>query len=166
MFKNKKNQLDEMQEQKLLHIEKNACWFAFWALLIAMVVQIIVFKEDAMSYMAGEWIVLMSMCLYLCAACMKAGIWDRRLKPDAKTNAIVSIVAGVITAAINAVTFWTNLEGSEDRVRVVIIAVIIMFFVVTGICFLILSLAAGSYKKRLKELEEAEEAEEVPEVQE
>lgn len=26
------NKLDEMQEQKLLHIERNGCWFAFWAL--------------------------------------------------------------------------------------------------------------------------------------
>ena len=160
MFKNKKNLLDEMQEQKLLRIEKNTCWFAFWALLVAMAVQIIVFKEDAVAHMAGEWIVLMSMCLYLCVACMKAGIWDRRLKPDAKTNAIISIIAGVITTAINAVTFWVNLEGSEDRVRVVIIAIIIMFFVVTGICYLALSLAAKSYKKRLKELEEAEEVQE------
>lgn len=26
------NKLDEMQEQKLLHIERNGCWFAFCAL--------------------------------------------------------------------------------------------------------------------------------------
>ena len=31
-----KNNLDEMQEQKLLHIEHNGCWLAFWALLAAM----------------------------------------------------------------------------------------------------------------------------------
>ena len=32
----KKNKLDEMQEQKLLRIEHNGCWFAFWALIAAM----------------------------------------------------------------------------------------------------------------------------------
>ena len=49
MFKNKKNQLDEMQEQKLLHIEKNGFWFVFWTLIVSMVVQIIVFKREAVS---------------------------------------------------------------------------------------------------------------------
>lgn len=154
MFKNQKNQLDEMQEQKLLHIEKNTCWFAFWMLGLSMVVQLIVFKADAMSHIAGEWFVFMCMCLYLGVACMKAGIWDRRLKPDAKTNAIISVIAGVITAAINSVTFWVNLEGSEDRVIVVVIVAVIIFFVTTGICFMALSLAARSYKKRLAKMEE------------
>ncbi len=28
-----KNRLDEMQEQKMLQIEHNACWLAFWGLL-------------------------------------------------------------------------------------------------------------------------------------
>ena len=72
MFQNKKNQLDEMQEQKLLHIEKNTCWFAFWALGLSMIVQMIVFKAVAMSHIAGEWIVFMCMCIYLTSACMKA----------------------------------------------------------------------------------------------
>ena len=30
-MKNMKNNLDEMQEAKLLQIEHNACWLAFWA---------------------------------------------------------------------------------------------------------------------------------------
>ena len=159
MFKNKKNQLDEMQEQKLLHIEKNTCWFAFWMLGLSMVVQMIVFKADAMSHVAGEWLVFMSMCLYLCAACMKAGIWDRRLKPDAKTNAIISVIAGLATAVINSITFWVNLSESEDRVIVMIIVAGISFVMVAGACFIALSLAARSYKKRLAKMEEEVEEE-------
>lgn len=160
MFKNKKNQLDEMQEQKLLHIEKNGFWLAFCLLGLSMVIQIIVFKSEAVSHMAGEWLVFMCMCVYIMVACMRAGIWDRRLKPDAKTNAIISVIAGVITAAINSITFWVNLVGSEDRVIVVVIAAVILFFVTTGICFVALSLAARSYKKRLAKLEEEEEEQE------
>lgn len=159
MFKNKKNQLDEMQEQKLLHIEKNTCWFAFWALLVSMVVQIIIFKEDAMSHMAGEWFVLMSMSIYLCSACIKAGIWDRRLKADAKTNSIVSVIAGLATAVINSITFWINLSESEDRVVVMLIVAGVSFVMVAGACFVALSLAAKSYKKRLAKMEEEVEEE-------
>ena len=118
MFKNKKNQLDEMQEQKLLHIEKNGFWFAFWALGISIIVQMILFKGEAASHIAGEWLVFMCMCVYQVAACLRAGIWDRRLKPDAKTNAIISVIAGLATAVINSITFWVNLSESEDRVVV------------------------------------------------
>ncbi|MDD7312724.1 MAG: hypothetical protein PUH78_09820 [Clostridia bacterium] len=32
-MKKQKNNLDERQEQTLLRIERNGCWFAFWALL-------------------------------------------------------------------------------------------------------------------------------------
>ena len=31
-----KNRLDEMQEQKMLQTEHNACWLAFWGLLAAL----------------------------------------------------------------------------------------------------------------------------------
>ena len=159
MFKNKKNLLDEMQEQKLLRIEKNGFWFAFWALFASIIVQMIVFKADAMSHIAGEWFVFMCMCLYQAVACMRAGIWDRRLKPDAKTNAIISVLAGLATAVINSITFWVNLGGSEDRVIVMLIAAAISFVMVAGVCFVALSLAAVSYKKRLAKMEEEVEAE-------
>ena len=33
MKKKMKNKLDEMQELKMLKIEHNGCWFAFWGLL-------------------------------------------------------------------------------------------------------------------------------------
>lgn len=153
MFKNKKNQLDEMQEQKLLHIEKNGFWFAFWALGISIIVQMILFKGEAASHIAGEWLVFMCMCVYQVAACLRAGIWDRRLKPDAKTNAIVSVIAGLATAVINSITFWVNLSESEDRVVVMLIVAGISFVMVAGACFAALSLAARSYKKRLAKME-------------
>ncbi len=160
MFKNKKNLLDEMQEQKLLRIEKNGFWFAFWALFASIIVQMVVFKADAMSHIAGEWFVFMCTCLYHVVACMRAGIWDRRLKPDAKTNAIISVIAGLATAVINSITFWVNLGDSEDKVIVMIIAAAISFVMVAGICFVALSLAARSCKKRLEKLEAEAEVEE------
>lgn len=35
-----KNNLDEMQEHKLLKIEHNGCWFAIWSLLAAIFIQL------------------------------------------------------------------------------------------------------------------------------
>ena len=39
MKKRNKSNLDERQEQRLLRIERNGCWLAFWGLLVAMGVQ-------------------------------------------------------------------------------------------------------------------------------
>ena len=38
-MKRMKNNLDERQEQELLHIEHIGVWFCFWALLAALVIQ-------------------------------------------------------------------------------------------------------------------------------
>ena len=84
--RNMKSNLDEMQEAKLLEIEHNGCWLAFWGLVIAMIVQL--FTTDAADLprtLAGEWILFMALAVYLGEACLRNGIWDRRLKADRKT---------------------------------------------------------------------------------
>ena len=101
-MKERKSNLDERQEQALLKIEHNGCWLAFWGLLIAMVVQLIVYGFD-MKLLAGEWIVFMALCLYIWSSCLKQGIWDRQLKPDRKTNLLASLVAGLAFGAPAAV---------------------------------------------------------------
>ena len=37
----RKNNLDEMQEQKLLHIESKGYWLAFWGLGVSLIIQLI-----------------------------------------------------------------------------------------------------------------------------
>ena len=59
-----KSNLDERQELKLLKIEHNGCWIAFWGLLIVMLIQMIV-GNDSIKNLAGEWVVFMSLALYL-----------------------------------------------------------------------------------------------------
>ena len=36
----RRNNLDEMQEQKLLHIESRGYWLAFWGLAAALIIQL------------------------------------------------------------------------------------------------------------------------------
>ena len=59
-----KSNLDERQELKLLKIEHNGCWIAFWGLLIVMAIQMIV-GNDSIKNLAGEWAVFMSLAFYL-----------------------------------------------------------------------------------------------------
>lgn len=148
----KKNNLDEMQEQKLLQIEHNACWFCFWGLLVAMVVQLIIFIPENISALAGEWIIFMCLCLYISIACMKQGIWDRRLKATPLTNLFMSLGAAfIIGVCFFFVSYknWGYLPGA-------ITTAVLCFGVTFVLCFIALTIASEIYKKRTHELEEEE----------
>ena len=146
--KNKSN-LDEMQEAKLLQIEHNGCWLAFWGLLAAMIVELFVFGVENMRYFIGEWIVFMVLCVYMGEACLRNGIWDRRLKADRKTNLTVSLIAGaaagLIFAAISLVRYH-SVSGA-------IVTFVLLFVFVSLCCFIALSLTAREYRKKLAQLE-------------
>lgn len=147
---NKKNNLDEMQENKLLHIEKNGCWFAFWALLASMFIQMFISVENIVERLAGEWIVFMSLAFYIGAACLKNGIWDRKLKADPKTNMRVSLIAAIVAATINAVINYVQFGSVEG----VFWCFVIVFIFTAVICFGALIICALIYKKRLHKMEE------------
>ena len=148
--RNMKSNLDEMQEAKLLGIEHNGCWLAFWGLLAVIVVQLFVFGAENFRYLAGEWVVFMALAVYLGEACLRNGIWDRRLKADRRTNLIVSLVAslaaGLIFGAV-ALARYHSVSGAAA-------SFVICFTAVFAGCFLLLSLSAREYKKKLAKLED------------
>ena len=144
--------LDERQEMNLLKIEHNGCRMAFWGLLAA-----ILFQEflgiNSMSSIAGELIVFMCLAIYLMVSCMKNGIWDRKLKPTLKTNAIVSGAAGTVMGIIWFVIFYRNYHNFIGSIMTGI-----FMFLSTGIlCLIMLSLSAALYKKRIRKLKETED---------
>ena len=137
-----KSNLDERQELKLLKIEHNGCWIAFWGLLIVMAIQMIV-GNDSIKNLAGEGAVLMS---------IRNGIWDRRLKPNFKTNVIVSSIAAVLTGII-----WFSVSYRNYHKLIGSIATgIIMFVQVEILCLLALMISSKIYKRRVQKLEEDE----------
>ncbi|MBR4550048.1 MAG: hypothetical protein IKO83_09090 [Oscillospiraceae bacterium] len=149
----KKTNLDEMQELKLLKIEHNAYWFCFTGLLAAIAVQTVLL--DDWRVVAGEWIVFMLANFYVLFACMRAGIWDRRLKSDPKTNLILSLLAGGV---LGAVLFFTLLRrGASPRIALLGAAFALVFTAV--LCFVALQLSARAVKKRQAELDAEPEEE-------
>ena len=148
-MKNVRSNLDEMQEAKLLQIEHKGCWLAFWGLLAAMIVELFVFGVENMRYFIGEWIVFMVLCIYMTDACLRNGIWDRRLKADRKTNLTISLIAGAAAGLIFAAVSLVRYHSVPGA-----IASFALLFVFVGICcFLALSLTAREYRKRLAQLE-------------
>ena len=153
----KKNNLDERQEQALLHIEHTGCWIAFWGLLLAILIQLIVYGFD-LQVLAGEWIVFMVLCFYISFACMRRGIWDRRLKPNAKTNLIASLAAGVLSGAVSFLTLWHRFPNKPaGSVAAGLISAALVFV----LCFVTLTIFARATKKKQQALEQEPEEDQV-----
>ena len=146
----RKSNLDERQEQVLLGIEHNGCWLAFWGLLVSILAQEVIFGGEA-KYIAGEWFVFMALCLYMLAACMKNGIWDRRLKPDRKTNALASATACLVVAA----TAFLLVVRRTENMRVAGYAALFAGLITFILCFAGLTASAAAYRKKQQE-DEAE----------
>lgn len=145
----KKSNLDEMQEQKLLKIEHNGCWIAFWGLVAAMVIQMIL-GDNSMKQTIGETCVLMVMSLYIVIACIKNGIWDRNLKANKKTNFIASLVAGTVFGLIFFATSYINYHKLAGSIATF---TFIMIFT-TALCFAALTFSTSLYKRQKHKIED------------
>lgn len=153
MKKMKKTQLDEMQEQKLLKIEHNGCWFAFWGLLAIIFIQILLDHGNAGQNVAGEWIVFMCLCIYMLIACLKNGIWDRRFKPTLKTNAALSAGGAAAVAIFNSVISYVRYHKMAGSIA----TGIFMFVMTFVICMIMFIITTMIYKKRKEKLEDMDD---------
>lgn len=147
-----KNNLDERQELKLLKIEHNGCWFAFWGLLVAILVQC-VFENLELKNIIGEFIILMSLSAYIVIGCLKEGIWDRKLKPNFKTNLFASTVGSLVSGIL-----WFIISYRNYHKLIASISILILMFILTNIIYMfLLTFASKIYKKRVNKLEDSNE---------
>ena len=145
-----KNNLDEMQELELLKIEHNGCWIAFWGLIIAIVVQNLTGGAMEPRTLAGEWCVLMVLGVYLAYACARKGIWDRHIPMNAKTNLIVSVIAGLANGALMGIMSFRNYGKPVGSVAAGIFSALLT----AALCFFALTVSMRATKKRKAELDE------------
>lgn len=149
-MKKSESLLDEMQEQKLLTIEHNMAWLAFWGLLASMVVQLFVFGPSRMETMLGEWILFMALAGYLTVSCVKNGIWDRKLPPNQTTNLRASLI-GAGTVFVAAIFFvWRN-TGDWGTA---LIAAAVLGLITFLLCFGAMALTMKLYRNRVARMED------------
>ena len=145
----KRENLDEMQKQTLLKIESRGFW-ALWVLLLAALI-----IESLLGFtpreMAAEWFIFMLGCAYSLISDLRAGIWDRHLKANTKTNAAVSVVGGA------AVFVWGLIKFAEYGAGIAVLQATIMGVCTGALCFATLQLCMKAYKKRHAELENPKE---------
>ena len=144
----KRDNLDEMQKQTLLKIESRGFW-VLWVLLAALIIESLL--GFAPREMAAEWFIFMGGCVYSVVCDLRAGIWDRRFKPNTKTNAAVSVVGGA------AVFVWGLIKFAEYGAGIAVLQAAIMGVCTGVLCFATLQLSMKAYKKRHAELENPKE---------
>ena len=145
----KRENLDEMQKQTLLKIESCGFW-VLWVLLLAALI-----IESLLGFtpreMAAEWFIFMLGCAYSVVCDVRAGIWDRHLKANTKTNAAVSVVGGA------AVFVWGLIKFAELGMGIAVLCAVFMGASTWVLCFALLQLSMQAYKKRHAELENPKE---------
>lgn len=145
----KHENLDEMQKQTLLKIESRG-FGVLWVLLLAALI-----IESLLGFtpreMAAEWFIFMLGCAYALISDLRAGIWDRHLKPNTKTNAAVSVVGGA------AVFVWGLIKFAALGTGIAVLQAVIMGACTWVLCFALLQLSMKAYKKRHAELENPKE---------
>ena len=147
----KKNNLDERQELKLLKIEHNGCWLAFWGLFIAILIQSVLNNATAKDII-GEVSVLICMIVYLLYGCIKNGIWDRRLQPTFKTNTIISVITGILLGVFESIVSYYK----YNEISGAIVTGVFIFVSTSILAIVLLSILSAVYKKRIKKLEDVE----------
>lgn len=99
--------LDEMQEQKLLHIEHRAFWLTYGALLLVIFLELL-FGGNDIRLVAGELAVFLLACLYILIYCLKEGIWSRHVQPSVKNNVLFSLLSGLGGGLVIAIINYYN----------------------------------------------------------
>ncbi len=149
LFKKGKNQLDEMQEQNLRKLESWGFWLTWGALLLSILIQMLVYKDEAAKYLKGEWIVFMASCLFMLVGCVRLGIWSRRGIPSFTNILLISLLAGLVTGIFVAVYNYLSYGDMFTALITVLITGICTF----ALCLLALSLSLSAYKKRRQKLD-------------
>lgn len=152
---NKKNNLDEMQELKLLKLESRGFWLAFFGLFAAILIQIALYGPGSSERMIGEFIVFLSMGIYLIGGCLKNGIWDRHLQASPVVNIGASLLAAALAGLFNATISYRNYHSVGGAV-----AVFLVYFFVTGIILSVtLCVCTALYLRKRNQLEKENEDE-------
>lgn len=146
-----KNNLDEMQELKLLKIESKGFWLGYWALFLSLAVQAFVYGPgNAGGILTGEFIVLLCMSLYLAGACLRNGIWDRHLQATPAVNIGVSLLAAAVTGVFNAIVSYRNYQSLSGAIATFVVT----FFLIAIILSVTMCACTALYHRRRKRLEE------------
>ena len=138
----------------MLTIESRGFWLV-WSLLLAVLL-----GEGMLGFtmreMAGTWAVFMIGCVYIVAACLRAGLWSRRIKNNTGTNVLLSLVG----AAVIGVFTFVRMSAFDVPLAIHLACAAIAAGFTFALTLAALLLCGAAYNKRHEELEKEADKEE------
>lgn len=154
----KRNVLDEMQEKQMAKIESTGFWLAFWGLLAAVILQVLI-KPD-LGMVAGEMAVFFVMCAYLIIFSLRNGLWARIPAPTIKGNVLSSMIAALAFGGVLLIRAHLILRRSFSAGFAA--ALFLSMALVFAGCFSLLEVTRTIYQRRRRKLDcTGEESEEM-----
>ena len=149
----RESNLDEMQRERLFKIEETGVGLVFWALLAAIVVQLLFGLE--LRHVLGEACVFALLSGYLALATLRNGLWTVSVTPGRRSSALTSLVPAGLVGALSAIKAFVISRNAPrgDLVWQLVLTVLVTY---AG-CFLLLEIMRAIREKRRRELDEGED---------
>lgn len=149
--------LDERQTQQMYQIEHRGFWFAYFGILALLLVEILT-NSPALP-IGCTTALLLALSIYTEFCCIRRGLWDWRLKPNAKNNALMSMI-GAICVFVFTLLMYTKQGYFVHNPKILCLCALIAGFFTFLLTFFLLSVTARVCRKRGEQLEEACEEDE------
>lgn len=144
--------LDERQRQQMYQIEHRGFWFAYFGILALLLLEIL---TNASGILIGcTTILLLALSIYTECCCIRRGLWDWRLKPNPKSNALMSMIGAVCIFVFTLLVYTKNGYFVNSPALMYLCALIAAFFTFI-LTFALLSVTAHICNKRKARLDEA-----------
>lgn len=98
-----KTRYDERQEYELLRMDRVGCSIAWYGLLLAILIQWIVYGGD-LPRLLGEIAVFVPLTVYLAVSGFSKGLRDRYWPASIRSKALVSLLFGLAAAGLNEIS--------------------------------------------------------------
>ncbi len=151
--KKEAKKMDEMQKLQLMKLEEHSFWIIFWTLCAIVVGQALMgagFRE-----IAGELAALLIAGGCVTVLCLKNGLWSVSYQPSRKTNVVFSAGAALALGAVYALRAFLVLRkpASLELAWGIVLPMAAVF----AVCFVLLEVLRGVYKRRRDQLDDVEE---------
>lgn len=143
--------LDERQTQQMYQIEHRGFWFAYFGILVLLLIEIL--TNSPFLLIGCTTALLFALSIYTEFCCIRRGLWDWRLKPNAKSNALMSMI-GAICIFIFTLLMYTKQGYFVHYPKILCLCALIAAFFTFLLTFALLSITARMCVKRNAQLEE------------
>lgn len=148
-MKKEKSRLDEMQEQKMLHVEHNGYWVGYIGLAAAILIQILYYGPGLFrTGHRGVYRLYVPVRPDDCG-CMKYGIWDRKLAPTWRVVVCGSLIAGAVGVIFNFLLLYVRERALKECVS----GAVRLGSSIFVCCFIGLTVLLVTYRLRERKLE-------------